>query len=201
MNDHPFRCFGIIPSAGSSRRMGESKLLLPYRGTTLIKWVLAQWMASQVTEIILVLNRTQESLVDECRSAGVVCLIPDPLPVEMKRSVQAALRWLEQNRDPQPGDAWLLAPADLPEITQEAIDLVVESYRPGSRQIVVPQHQGRRGHPAMFPWCCSRAVFELAEEAGVNALLNQYPVTTVDVHDAGILNDIDTPDDYRRLKP
>ncbi len=198
MNDRSFCSFGIVPAAGVSKRMGTQKLLLPYDGSTLIEHVLSHWSASRVDHTLVVVSPEDQNLIAKCRATDVICVIPGTRPIEMKHSVQYALTWLEQNMAPRPNDAWLLAPADLPGLSSDMIDLVVDSYNPRTPTIVVPCHRRRRGHPAMFPWSYSNDVHELAEDQGVNHLLDVHEVVDVLIDNSAILHDLDTPNDYLR---
>src|SRR5512137_2636287 len=51
----------VVLAAGSARRMGEQKLLLPLRGKVVLKWVLESVLASDVSEVVCVV-RNLESL-------------------------------------------------------------------------------------------------------------------------------------------
>ena len=178
--------------------MGTNKLLLPYRGTTVIEHVLSQWTASRVDYTLVVLNHEDQRMIDIGHSKDVICVVPETVPIEMKHSVGAALAWIQQNKSPRPNDAWLLAPADLPGLSTAVIDSVIESYDPGAPTIIVPRHRRRRGHPAMFPWSYSVEVDNLAGHQGVNSLLERHDVYEVPTDDSEMLHDMDTPDDYQR---
>ena len=62
------RFFGVIPAAGRSVRMGEPKLLLPWRDGTLIEHVLAQWLASRVACVTVVVHPDDQELAAVCRA-------------------------------------------------------------------------------------------------------------------------------------
>ncbi len=44
----------VVLAAGSARRMGEQKLLLPLRGKAVLEWVLESALASDVSEVVCV---------------------------------------------------------------------------------------------------------------------------------------------------
>ncbi len=179
--------------------MGTNKLLLPFRGTTLLEHVLSQWTASRVDDTLVVLNHEDQTAIEKCELADVICIVPETVPIEMKHSVQVALQWIDQHRAPMRTDAWLLAPADLPGLSSRIIDLVMDAYDPLDPAIIVPRHEQKRGHPAMFPWSCTRDVFRLENHQGVNSLLDGNTVNYVVVDKSGILQDVDTPDDYGKI--
>ncbi|MES1213793.1 MAG: nucleotidyltransferase family protein [Singulisphaera sp.] len=194
------RFFAVIPAAGRSTRMGQPKLLLPWRGQTVIEHVLQAWRASQVSNIIVVVHSTDVALAEASRRAGATVVAPDVPPPEMKASVQAALAWLRENESPSSTDAWLVAPADLPRLSPELIDAVIAAHLPELPRIIVPACAGRRGHPVLFPWDLSKEVDRLAPDEGLNALGQRQAVFEIPWDDADAQADLDSPADYDRLR-
>lgn len=66
-----------------------------------------------------------------------------------------------------------------------------------AERIVIPCHQGKRGHPALFGRTFWPALAQLKEGDGARAIVkaNREAVHLVDVDDEGIWRDIDTPQD------
>jgi molybdenum cofactor cytidylyltransferase len=139
----------------------------------------------------------------------------------MKISVRIALSHIERQFQPKPTDAWLLAPADMPTLTSDAIDHLLAAYAaslavssgsetsfgepiiPSTKTaptIWAPVSGGRRGHPVLFPWSLAGEVQQLGANEGLNVLLARYPVHPVEADARSILEDLDTPDDYERLR-
>ena len=60
---------GLILAAGTSSRMGQPKQLLPFRGTILLDWVMAQAeSASALNEVIVVLGRAADEIQPRLRT-------------------------------------------------------------------------------------------------------------------------------------
>lgn len=192
------RSFAIVPAAGRSRRMGQDKLLLPWGEATVIESLLAAWRASGVDEIVVVTRRDQTPIHALCGDATIVT--PAIAPPEMKDSVGAALDYIRKSFAPHDSDVWLLAPADMPRLDANVVTQVLNAHDPASPTIVVPTSSGKRGHPVLFPWSCAEAVELLSAEEGVNKLLDRFPVRELDCAAAGIHDDLDTPEDYERLR-
>jgi molybdenum cofactor cytidylyltransferase len=66
--------------------------------------------------------------------------------------------------------------------------------------IVVPRYQGQRGNPVGFAAKFTDDLLRLSGDQGARALFEKYPsdVEYIDTDDAGILIDIDTPEDLLR---
>ena len=199
MVDRSFASFGIVPAAGCSRRMGRPKLLMRWRDGTVIDAVLNAWRASRVDQVVVVVRPEDQALAAHCQRPGVHVLVPSESPAEMKISVQLAIAHLQERCQPSDTDAWLLAPADLPELSARLIDHVLAGYQPSAPRIVVPRVRDRRGHPVLFPWLLANELDQLGPDEGVSVLVKRHAPAEVDWQDDRMFADIDTPEDYRRL--
>ena len=177
--------------------MGGAKLLLPWGASTVIEHVLAAWNASQTTHTIVVVHPDDEALAEVCRASGAEIVVAAAPPPDMKDSVRLALQHVAEHHATVDGDAWLLAPADMPTLSTEAINRLLTAHRPDLARILVPVHAGRRGHPALFPWALAADVASLAADEGVNALLARHSVAEVACGADALAADLDTPEDYR----
>ncbi|MCP4783665.1 MAG: nucleotidyltransferase family protein [Fuerstiella sp.] len=195
------RCFGVIPAAGQSLRMGaRHKLLLPWNNVTVIDHVLRAWAESWAQHVVIVVRKDDIQLQEACRywpNADLV--IPENDPQDMKRSVQHGLQHISATYDPGDCDRWMLAPADLPTLSSELINRVVAACR-DSDSVVVPRFGDRRGHPVAVPWALVPSVFELEAEQGINSLIVDHAVQWLELPAADHPEDIDTPADYARLR-
>ncbi len=190
------RSFAVLPAAGASSRMGAHKLLLPWRGRTIIEQVLESWARSAVDHVIVVVYDADVELRRACEKFSVDVLTLDERPPDMKASARSALEHVRRAYSPETRDAWLVAPADLPRLEAGAIDAVLAAYDPLQPTIVVAAFAGRRGHPTLFPWSLAERVDRLAAREGLNALLPGACVHEVPWSDESILRDVDTPADY-----
>jgi molybdenum cofactor cytidylyltransferase len=194
------RCFGIVPAAGESRRMGgQDKLLLPWGGETVIDRVLRAWTQSSVTSVIVIVRKENVALQKACRRwSAIELVIPERDPEDMKRSIQIGLGHVAEKWQPLESDRWMVAPADLPTLNAPLIRQLVEASR-NSDSIVVPRFGDRRGHPVAFPWSLVPDVFRLQQDQGINQLLEDRSVQWLDLPTGQHPDDIDTPADYLRL--
>jgi Uncharacterized MobA-related protein len=201
----PPRFFAIIPAAGNSIRMGAPKLLLPVSGGSMIERTLAAWKASKVDRIVVVVRPDDHDLENLCRSHGADVVMPPVAPPEMKHSVQHGLRYIDANFAPTAEDAWLLSPADMPNLSHRVINALISVSTQCRNAILLPTLDGKRGHPVLFPWTLAAEVFSLSTSEGLNVLRQRHksrevPCDTVEPAGISAFGDIDTPEDYQRLK-
>jgi molybdenum cofactor cytidylyltransferase len=192
----------VIPAAGKSERMGRPKLALPLGGRTVLEHVVAVLRTGGVGHILVVVGPHVPQLVPLAESAGACVLRLAEETADMRATVEHGLRWLEERYHPRDEDAWLLVPADHPTLDAGVVRRLLDARRecPG-KSVFVPAFGGRRGHPALIGWKHVARMRALPAGAGLNVYLRGQAAETVEVPvaSAGVLCDLDTPEDYERL--
>ena len=196
------RTFGLIPAAGKSRRMGQPKLLLPLGEKTVLEAVVSAVRAAGIEELLVVAAPHADTLVERAGSAGAhVLRLPLDTP-DMRATCLHGLEWIERHFHPESVDSWLLLPADHPTLNPDVIRALRTAARenPGAT-IIVPAHQGRRGHPTWLSWTHARSMLVRPPEEGLNAYIRRHASETheMDWPHPDVLWDMDTPEDYQRL--
>jgi CTP:molybdopterin cytidylyltransferase MocA len=93
----------------------------------------------------------------------------------------------------------LICLADHPLVSSETIMGLVNAHRSSPDSILIPLYQGRRGHPTLFPRKAIEDIFSVETLRDVIASRSGR-VRTVDVDDEGVVLDLDTTEDYERIK-
>jgi len=182
----------IVLSAGKSERMGSPKALLQYRGRSFLQTILDAIASARIDHRIVVAGHHYEAIVRAFPNIPVI-LNPD-FEKGMSTSVQAGIRALPAGLT---GAGIFLV--DHPMIDHDTIDTLVNRLEPG--RIVVPVHAGRRGHPVLFAADLFSEILDLPYTQGLNSIVNRdrARVVEVSVASAGILRDIDTPEQFAKL--
>ena len=192
----------VVPAAGRSRRMGRPKLLLPYRGSTVVGSLVAALAAGGVGEVVLVVASDRGSLARWGRAAGLtVAVNPDPSR-GMLSSVRVGIAALGGAVALSPrGAPLLVAPGDLPALRPATVAALLRSFAATAAPLAVPVHRGRRGHPLLISPRLIAEIDRLDPAVGLRQLLARHPgeLLRVEVDDPGVLHDVDTSEDYRRL--
>ena len=188
----------IIPAAGSSKRMGAAKALLPWENSTVV-----------------------EALVSAMRTGGVrsIWVVTGPNDQELPRRLAALEDVITTtNRDPERGmlssilvgvDAaatdpradWplLACPVDHPALTAKTVEELLEASRQRPEDLLVPTYKGRRGHPLVIPEAFAGALADIDPAVGLRQLLekNRRAVTELPVTDPGVVTNLNTLEDYK----
>jgi molybdenum cofactor cytidylyltransferase len=197
------RTFGLIPAAGKSRRMGRPKLALPLGDRTVLEAVVTAVRAGGVEVVLVVVGPDGENLATLAERAGATALCLAADTAEMRATIARGLDWIEKQCRPHRDDGWLLVPADSPCVDPDSVRqlLAAKELHP-ERSIVVPTFGQKRGHPVWIGWQHVPAIRALPPGQGVNAMLRGHPATTLEiaVTSESVLWDLDSPQDYERLK-
>lgn len=198
----PPRLFAVIPAAGHSRRMGQPKLLLPLGGTTVIERVLTVLDHPAIAARCVVVRASDAPLTEAVHRAGGLVLHPLVDPPDMRASVTFALETIQRDFSPCEDDGWLLVPADHPVLDRRLIETLIAAWERDRPLILVPRVGNRRGHPTLFRWSLTREVARIPADLGLNWLLNEHAseVSELPVEGNAALTDLDTPEDYERLR-
>ncbi|MER3417340.1 MAG: hypothetical protein C4297_14190 [Gemmataceae bacterium] len=196
------RFFVVIPAAGRSTRMGRCKLSLPVGNVTLIEKVIEPYRQAGLGPIAVALRRADEDLAPVVHRAGAEVCWLDRDTAHMRQTVEWALDFVQRQWQPSDCDAWFLHPADHPLVSGIALSQLVEATRRFEGQAWVPVTGGQRGHPVLIRWAAIPQLRTFAADLGINAWLRHlgHRVVEVVVSDSGVLVDVDTPADYRRLQ-
>src|SRR5690606_27771000 len=92
----------------------------------------------------------------------------------------------------------LVLPGDLPLVRAESLRAVAAALTRAS--VVLPMHQGTRGHPVGFAREHGPALQALTGAEGAAAIVKSAAPLRLELDDPGIVTDIDTVDDLARAE-
>ena len=186
----------IILAAGFSRRMGAFKPLLPLDGQTVVGQVVSIYRDACVADIRVVAGTSSESVRSALAGLPVACVV-NPTPERgMFSSVQAGVASV-----PNETSAFFVHPVDIPLVRMHTLTVLLDAADGRSAPVIYPTFEGRRGHPPLIDGGLRSAVLGHDGRGGLRGLLDGFEAAAreVPVADEGILLDMDTPADYRRL--
>lgn len=191
------RIAAVILAAGMSSRMGEAKQLLRMGERTILEQVLENVRASGVTEIVLVLGHAAETIrqgiAGECLKVVVNGAYREGMGTSLRTGISAL---------PAEIDAALVVLADQPFVRPATLNLLMDQYRKSDAQIVIPFYKGFRGNPVLLDRSVFPEVMALTGDIGCRAVFGHHleGIVKVPVADVGILLDLDSKEDFERLK-
>jgi molybdenum cofactor cytidylyltransferase len=181
---------GILLAGGSATRFGSDKLLHPLPGGTPIAVAAVRNLIAAVPRVVAVVRPGAPELERALRAAGAEVTVCDRAAEGMGVTLAHAVR--------ASGNAggWVVALADMPFIRPETIRRIAATIASGAA-IAAPDYRGERGHPVGFAAAFRAALEQLIGDAGAREIVkgDASAVVRVEVDDAGVVRDIDTPAD------
>jgi len=193
----PARVVGILLAAGRATRFGGDKLLTQLPGGEPMALAATRQLREGLgrdAPLLAVLRPDQAELAGLLSAAGCRLVVSDEARAGMGRSLALAVA-----ASPAAG-GWLVALADMPAIRPATIARVAAALEAGA-SLAAPVHAGRRGHPVGFAAIWREALMALDGDAGARGVLRQAgdQLVAIETDDAGVLQDVDTPDDLAAL--
>jgi molybdenum cofactor cytidylyltransferase len=187
------RVGAILLAAGLSERMGTCKQLLPLGGKTVIAHCLESLLAGGAEEVVVVVGPQGDAVAEEVKDYPLTVVRIAIPHGDMAASALSGLDALS------PGmSGALIALCDYPLVAPPTLRLLAAHHAEQPDSIIIPMHEGRKGHPALFP---RHVLDELDRSHTLRDLVRASPdrVRLVEVYDPGVLLDMDTPDEYLKV--
>jgi molybdenum cofactor cytidylyltransferase len=187
---------GVLLAAGTGSRFDpdglRNKLLASLPGGGTVAQESAHRLLLVVPKVVAVLRPGAEALARVLNDAGCDVIFTADAARGMGASLAAGVAAAAD------AESWIVALADMPCIAPDTIGAVARAVDEGA-SLVAPYYRGQRGHPVGFGAGHRDALLALDGDAGARALFGSQAVTRIDVADAGVLRDIDTPADLQGL--
>lgn len=194
--------FGVvILAAGASSRMGRPKLLLKWGDTTVIGHIIRQWQALNSSQIVIVHRRNDSLLLEELVRLNFPSqnCIENPDPDRgMFSSIQCTARWTGWMDNTM---SRVIVLGDQPHLRPDTLQALMDFHFSHAKAICQPVFEGRERHPVMLP----NEPFNALTDANAETLkdflkLINCPRVLCPMEDPGLALDMDTPEDYNKLK-
>lgn len=181
---------GVLLAAGCGSRYGANKLLAPLADGTPLAIVAARRLRSALGEVVAVVRHGDSELSALLTAEGLHVVVCENAHAGMGASLAAGVAASREAR------GWLVALADMPFIQDSTLQRAVQVLETGEL-LIAPFYAGRRGHPVGFHSSFRDELLALSDDEGARAILARHAasLTRLDVDDAGILLDVDTPAD------
>lgn len=187
----------VLLAAGGSARMGRSKQLLPYRGTTLLRHAATVAAEAKLRPAVVVLGAEADRAAAELIGLPVLPVVNAEwargLGTSIHVGVTAALA-AEPNLS-----AVVLTLADLPLVTPDLLRQLARSHVETGRQLAACRYADAPGVPALFGRAFFPVLQALPDDQGAKKLLRAAGAEVTLIDFPGGAADIDTPAEYERL--
>lgn len=188
----------IVLAAGESKRMGQPKMLMPWKDKTVLQTVISTLQAAGILDILVVTggaHRQMEALVGR----SVKTVFNENYSIsEMLGSIQTGLA-AKMDSDV---NAALICLGDQPQVKEKSVRQVCDAFLSKHPAIVVPSYKMHRGHP----WLLARPLWDefltLKPPQTPRDFLKNYAdqIKYVEIDTPSVIEDLDTPEDYLKFR-
>jgi CTP:molybdopterin cytidylyltransferase MocA len=191
------RVIGILLAAGRGRRLGGTKQLLPWPPPDGDRPLIAAAFdaVAPACDAMVVVTGHEAARVEAALAPRQFRIVRCDADAEMIESVRAGLR---AARSIDAGATVLLQPADHPEVAAETLTRLGKEAGATPGVAVMPEHNGRGGHPVMVPASLVPEILAWTGTGGLRAFWREHAdrCRRVAVNDAAVVRDLDTPEQY-----
>lgn len=156
-------------------------------------WQAARNLITALPHSIAVIREAASSLADDLQAMGFQLVCCQHTHLQMSDSLKLGIQTAQQQ--PIPLRGVVIALADMPYIQPATIAAVAAQLT--EARIVQPVFEGQPGHPVGFAADLFPALLQIEGDQGARTVVqaHQQEVMRWACEDAGILKDIDTPQD------
>ena len=199
MNGITSRVGAVILAAGMSTRMGQPKMLLPWGSATVIEKVVTALLEAEIAAPVVVTG-SGHNQVCEILSKYAVRPVYNPrfADGEMLHSLQAGIAAL-----PPGCQAAFIVLGDQPQIQAGTVKSLLKEYQGYPSNLIIPSYQMRRGHPWLIGNALWAEILALELPLTLRDFLRDHSaeIHYLTMDTPSILEDLDTPDEYRKYRP
>lgn len=186
------RIGAIVLAGGLSRRMGRSKMLLPWGKRTVIETIARRLVPFRFTDTVVVTGYKTGQVEAALEHVPIRTIFnPHFAAGEMLSSLKVGLRALGNDVD-----ACMVILGDQPQLKTRTIHTLLQAHATSTEDIVAPMYKDKRGHPIIIGRRYWNELLDLPHGKMPRDVINNYPILTIEAEDDSILRDIDTPEQY-----
>lgn len=181
----------VILAAGGSRRMGQPKQLLPFRGRSLIRHTAEIAIASNCHSVLVIIGAYAELVRSQLIDLPLEIAENPDWSIGLSTSIRLGIQTLQKRES----EAAILTLCDQPFISTALINQLIHTYRTQNQFIVATTYADSSGVPALFHRSLFPSLCTLEGDTGAKKLLQQ--AASIPFPQGHI--DVDTLQDWQNL--
>lgn len=189
---------GIILAAGESKRFGQPKQLLDWKGEPFVRAVAKTALEAGLSPVLIVTGANAEQVQQAIADLHITPINNEEWKRGQGSSIKAAIKSPLLHSDRRIGAAIFLL-TDQPQVTASILRALVEKHAEGLYPVVAPMVMDQRANPVLFDRATFPDLMTLEGDVGGRAIFHKHRVEYLPWHDDRLLLDVDTPEMYRRL--
>lgn len=182
-------------AAGASRRLGQPKQLLPFRGTVLVNYVVQQALASKVGPVFVVLGAQQAQIRPRIDLPDEQLLYCENWAEGMGTTIAYGVHQLLA----QSNNGLLISVADQPFLTADILQQLVQQRTATGASVVCSKYAEGQGPPTFFSALVVPELLHLRGDDGAKQVVKRYRKQLATINFPSGCYDVDTEADLIHL--
>jgi molybdenum cofactor cytidylyltransferase len=187
----------VVLAAGAASRMGNAKMLLPFKGNPILIHLLEEIKAIHPATICLVTGKFANEIDAVIEESDLTMVENTAWESGMAGSIKIGLKTVLKSQPLL--DAVLFIVSDQPFLDRQLLAKMLDAFQHTGKAIVAATYEGVSGTPVLFGKRFFEAIEKLEGDKGARAILQAHPEELVTIDFPLGALDIDTPEDYNRL--
>lgn len=186
----------LILAAGSSRRMGTPKQLLPWKQTTLLGHTIEIVLELNIKNTFVVLGANAKLITPEIERYPIQMIQHTDWQNGLGTSIAFGVKYIQNLKNNI--DGILIVLADQPLIDSTHLNALIEVFLSKKHKIITTSyHKNKEGVPAVFDVAYFDDLKKLTDDFGAKTLIKNN--TTFSVEASNKILDLDTKEEYEKL--
>jgi molybdenum cofactor cytidylyltransferase len=185
-----------ILAAGESKRMGQPKALVPFQGSTFVEHLIAATRHPRMGITRVVLGAGAEAIRANLKVEPAWIVVNADWPTGQLSSIHAAIRSLPAGGT----EGILVCPVDHPLVSAHLVAALIAAFDAGGKSIVLPKHNGRRGHPVLFGAGLYEELLAAPVAVGARQVVWNHATEVIEVEteEEGVILNMNDPETVRK---
>jgi molybdenum cofactor cytidylyltransferase len=180
-----------------SRRFGpENKLLMPIEGEPVVRRIVRAYLGADLARVLVVVGHDADAVRGALKGLDIRFVTNPDYTEGQSRALVRGVSALDDSVG-----AAVIGVADQPYLTSDVLRSIVSLWRRLQVPAVAPRYAGERGNPILFDRRLFPELLQVTGDRGGRSVFARHADEALYV-DVGARHglDIDTPDDYNRLR-
>ena len=183
----------IILASGLSKRMGQNKLLMDFKGKKMYQYCINSVKKCDIRQKIVV--SAYDEILEYAENMGDFTIVKNEnQALGQSQSIKMGIAKVK------PCLGFVFLPSDMPFITDVFLNKLCDFFMQDTSCIVVPRLEGKNSMPTIFPFSLYDELSNISGDIGGREIIkaNLSKLRYFDVSDRNILQDIDTIEDFEK---
>ncbi|EJP21473.1 MobA-like NTP transferase domain protein [Peptostreptococcaceae bacterium AS15] len=183
----------IILASGLSKRMGQNKLLMDFKGKKMYQHCINSVKKCDIKQKIVV--SAYDEILEYARDMGDFTIVKNEnQALGQSQSIKMGIAKVN------PCLGFVFLPSDMPFIAEIFLNKVCDFFMKDTSCIVVPRVEGKNSMPTIFPFSLYDELSNISGDIGGRDIIkaNLSKVRYFDVKDGQVLQDIDTMEELEK---